>query len=107
MKVAITSTGATPDSAVDPRFGRAQYFLIYDTDSDQVEAMNNLENMNASHGAGIQSAENVAGKGAQYVLSGQFGPKAENALQAAGIQMISGVKGTVAEAYEKFKTDTL
>ena len=33
MKVAVTSKGTSLDSVIDPRFGRAPYILIVDTDT--------------------------------------------------------------------------
>ena len=56
MKVAVTSSGKSLDSAVDPRFGRAAYFLIVDTDSLDFEVVDNADNINAFKGAGIQAA---------------------------------------------------
>ena len=41
MKIAVTSTGRTIDSEVDVRFGRSPYFLIVDTDTMEVEAIEN------------------------------------------------------------------
>ncbi len=60
MKVAVTSSGKTLDSPVDPRFGRAAYFLIVDTDSLEFEVVDNTDNINAFKGAGIQAAVRVA-----------------------------------------------
>ena len=54
MKIAITSTGQTLDSQVDPRFGRAAYFIIVDTETMEFETIEN-QNVNASGGAGVKS----------------------------------------------------
>jgi len=107
MKVAITSSGKSPDSQVDPRFGRAPYFAIYDTESDTFSFADNAQNLNAANGAGIQSAQNVASAGAQVLITGNCGPKAFRTLSAAGIKIIIGASGTVKEAAAKFQKGEL
>ena len=102
MKVAISATGPGLDATVDPRFGRCQYFVIADTDSGQFEGIDN-QNMMAGGGAGIATAQMIADKGVSTVLTGNCGPNAYNTLTAAGIQIITGVSGTVSEAIEAFK----
>ena len=47
-------------SKVDPRFGRAKYFIIYDTETKEMEVVGNEQNFQAAQGAGVQSAQNVA-----------------------------------------------
>jgi len=106
MKIAVTSVGATLDSQVDPRFGRAQYLLIVDTDSLDVEAIDN-PNVAAGGGAGIQTAQMVAGKGAQAVLTGNCGPNAFRTLNAADIQIYTNVSGVVRDAIESLKRGIL
>ena len=56
-----------------------------------------------SMGAGIETAERVANAGVQVVLSGYVGPKAFDALKAAGIKVCQDVSGTVREAVERFQ----
>lgn len=107
MKVAITSQGKELSSPVDLRFGRAKYFIIADTDSGDFEAADNTQNLNAPQGAGIQSAQNIVNKGVEAVISGHCGPNAFRTLSAAGIKIVVGAEGTVAEALEKFKTGEL
>lgn len=102
MKICITSEGKTLDSRVDPRFGRCQYFIIVDTDTLQFEAVQN-QNIEAMGGAGIQSGQLVASKWVKVVLTGNVGPNAFQTLQAAGIDVITGVSGTIKEAIEKHK----
>ena len=107
MKIAVTALGEKLDSEVDPRFGRAKYFLVIDTDTDQVEVHDNTPNLNAMQGAGIQAGRKVAELGVKGILTGHVGPKAFATLQAAGITIYSGATGTVAQAIEKFKKGEL
>jgi len=102
LKVAVSASGPSLDAAVDPRFGRCAYFVIVDTDTMQFEAIPNSAQY-AGGGAGIQAAQTVASKGIQAVLTGNVGPNAYQALSAAGIQIVTGVYGTVREAVMKYK----
>ena len=56
MQVAVTAQGAFLDSEIDPRFGRAPYILLVDTETMAFEAVDNSANVNAFKGAGIQAA---------------------------------------------------
>ncbi|MCK4426294.1 MAG: NifB/NifX family molybdenum-iron cluster-binding protein [Deltaproteobacteria bacterium] len=104
MKVAISATGKDLNSAIDPRFGRAGYFIIVDAESGNiVNVIDNLAAQDAAQGAGINAATLVAGSGVQTVLTGQIGPKAFEVLQTSGIKMISNVSGTVGEAIEQYR----
>ncbi|MBW1787217.1 MAG: NifB/NifX family molybdenum-iron cluster-binding protein [Deltaproteobacteria bacterium] len=102
MKIAVTSTGTDLDAAVDPRFGRAPYIVIVDSDTDAFEALDNSENVNALKGAGIQAAKMVSDKGAEVLLTGFCGPNAFKALQAANIDVANDAGGTVKEAVKAY-----
>jgi len=106
MKVAVTSTGATVDSQVDPRFGRAGWFMVVDTETMDSQAIEN-ENVAAAGGAGIGSAKLIIDAGAEAVLTGNCGPNAERTLAAAGVKLYTGVTSTVQEAVEAFKSGKL
>ena len=108
MKIAVSATGKDINSAVDPRFGRAAYFVIVEGDSGEVvQVIDNLAAQEAAHGAGINAASAVAGAGVTVVLTGMMGPKAFSVLQAAGIKIISNVSGTVQEAVNQFMSGML
>ena len=107
MKVVITAEGERLDSAMDPRFGRAAKFIVYDTDRDQFQAVDNAQNLNLPQGAGIQAAETVFRLGADCLITGHCGPKAFRVLQAAGVRIFTGTQGTVAQAIEQFKAGRL
>ena len=98
MKIAFTTSGADLSAPLDTRFGRAPKFLVYDTESSAFELVDNAQNLNAAQGAGIQSAQRVAGTGIQALVSGHCGPKAFAVLQAAGIKVYTSNAPTIAEA---------
>ena len=102
MKIAISATGPTLDAEVDPRFGRCQHFIIADPETMQFEVLDNSSAM-AAGGAGISAAQMIAGQGVKAVLTGNCGPNAYGVLSAAGIQVITGVSGTVKDAAQQYK----
>lgn len=108
MKIAVSASGTTLESAVDPRFGRAACFILYDLATRRFEAHDNKQNLNAAQGAGIQAAATVARLGADAVITGHCGPKAFRALKAGDIAIYSGAEGrTVAEAIALYEAGGL
>jgi len=101
MKIAVSSSGKDLDSQVDPRFGRCAYFVIVETDDMSFEAFDN-ENVALGGGAGIQSAQFVASKGAKAVITGNCGPNAVQTLSVSRIDVFVGNSGTVKEVIEKY-----
>jgi predicted Fe-Mo cluster-binding NifX family protein len=107
MKLVITSQGLALTSLVDPRFGRAKCFLVVNTETDEVQAVDNKANLNASQGAGIQAGRKVIELGADAVITGHVGPKAFATLQAGGVSVVTGATGTAADAVEQFRAGDL
>ncbi|MGB2601678.1 MAG: NifB/NifX family molybdenum-iron cluster-binding protein [Candidatus Omnitrophota bacterium] len=102
MKICITAQGNDLEAQVDPRFGRCQYFVITDTDTDETDVLEN-SNKDGMGGVGVQSGQLMAEKQVKVVLTGNVGPNAFQTLQAGGIEVITGVSGKVKEAIEKYK----
>jgi len=73
MKIAVTSTGTDLDFQVDPRFGRAAYILIIDSDTLDFDVLDNKENVNAF-----------------------------KAMNAAKIEVANDAEGTVREAVQAY-----
>lgn len=107
MKIAISAQGKELDSMVDPRFGRAMYFIIYDTDSKTHEVIDNEQNALSAQGAGVQASQKVVAHKPDMVVSGNFGPKAFQIISAAGIKITLCKECKVSEAIEIALSDQL
>jgi predicted Fe-Mo cluster-binding NifX family protein len=107
MKVIVTAQGQNLDSPVDPRFGRAKYFLLIDTETRECSVHDNTQNLQAPQGAGIQAAQTVARLGAEAVVTGHVGPKAFAALQAGGIAVYTNALGTAQQALDQMASGGL
>jgi len=102
MKIAITARGKDLTSPVDERFGRAEFFIIYDTETGEFQAIDNTPNLQAMQGAGVQSAQKIIELGADVLLTGHCGPKAFQVLNAGGVKVCIGATGTVKEAIDAY-----
>ena len=106
MKICVTASEGTLDASVDPRFGRAAYFTIVDSESMAFETVPNAA-VSAMGGAGIQAAQTLAKKGVSVLITGNVGPNAIQALKSAGIKVIVGAGGTVKDVVERYKRGEL
>lgn len=87
MKIAITSTGNNLESYLDYRFGRCDYFVIYDLESHAIEYIPNL-NKNIQEGAGPAAVKIVDSRKVSKIISGEFGIKIKSLLDSLKIQLI-------------------
>ena len=107
MKVAVTSQGEELSSEIDPRFGRAKWLIVVDTETGKSEAHDNTVNLNAAQGAGIQTGQNIANLDVDAVITGNVGPNAFRTLSAAMVKVFLVDKQTVREAIGSFKAGKL
>ena len=107
MRIAVTSTGNELISDMDPRFGRAKYFVIVDPETLEYEVAENKQNLNLPQGAGIQAAKTVVEQKADVLISGNCGPKAFQVLKAAGVKVVTGAQGRVIDAVTQYKSGQL
>jgi predicted Fe-Mo cluster-binding NifX family protein len=103
MRIAVSATAPELNADIDPRFGRCQYFVIVDTETMDLEGIEN-PSAAASGGAGISAAQMITDKGVEAVLTGNYGPNAYQVLAAAGVKVITGATGKVKDAVEGYKS---
>ena len=102
MRVAIPAQGEDLQAEVDARLGRASKFLLVDTETMSFEIIENTQNLDLPQGAGIQAAQNVIKHNPDVVLTGNCGPKAFKVFQAAGVEVVVGIKGKITDAIEAY-----
>ena len=108
MLMAIATTGKDFSSPLDPRFGRAQGFLIVDADKNEIVEYISNPNVSAGGGAGISTAQMLANRGVRVVIAGAVGPNAFGVLNSAGIAMYSTAGlSTVQDAIDAFAAGKL
>jgi predicted Fe-Mo cluster-binding NifX family protein len=103
MKIAVPSDGSNLDAKVADRFNTAKYLLIIDVDTGEYEAVPNPF-ITGQHGAGVQAIVLAVSKGARAVLTGYTSPGIVNQFKSSGIEILTGVNGTVRKAVEQYKT---
>jgi predicted Fe-Mo cluster-binding NifX family protein len=102
VKVAISAKDQNPEAQVDPRFGRCSYFAVVDVEQDRWDFIPN-PGLSSGGGAGTHAAQELANKKVQVVLTGSAGPNAVAVLEAAGIEVYTGVSGTLQEAFTLYR----
>jgi len=107
MKICVTATASGIDAPMDPRFGRCPFFVVVDLASMTGQSIAN-SNINATSGAGIQAASEVAKLGASALITGNLGPNAMKTLRAANIDVYQHQGGgSVRDVAEKFRRGEL
>lgn len=89
---------------MSPRFGRCPYFLIVNTETQKVEALEN-KGVQAARGAGVSAAQIIADSGCEIVITGNVGPNAFYTLNAAGIKIFISPLGKSCEQALKAYND--
>jgi predicted Fe-Mo cluster-binding NifX family protein len=102
VRVAVSASTGTLDGEVDPRFGRARFFLVVDGEGGLVEVIDNHGSDDLPHGAGVAAVEKMVRHGVTAVLTGRVGPQAEQGLRAAGIAVHIGISGRCRDAVAAF-----
>ena len=109
MKLAFTTKGTSWDSMMDPRFGRTEYFLIYDQEKDELNSFDNKSIEHQAHGAGPKTAQKLFEFGVNVLITGNGpGGNAESILKSMNLKIYTGAgEMTVKEAYEAYKANKL
>ncbi len=107
MKLAVCAKGEGLKAEADQRFGRCPFFVVVDTEKEEVIESIGNENAEATGGAGPQAAQLLAGRDIEAVVLGNVGPNAIEALKAARVKVYSGVTGTVEDTLKKFLEGSL
>ncbi len=109
MKIAFTTKGTDWDAQMDSRFGRAEYFLIYDEEEDSLTSIDNTSVADIAHGAGPRSAQKLLELRPDVLITGNGpGGNAATVLQQAKVKVYTGASDMTAKhAYDAYKNGEL
>jgi len=106
MKIAVMVKDGKLSSEVYSRFGWAKWFIVVDTETDEINVQKNTVDPSASC-FGIQTAQNVVELDVEAVITGNIGPNAFTILSTSGIKIFFYQGGAVEEALALLKAGKL
>ena len=106
MRIAISSDKPDLEARVGSSWGTSKYLMIVDLRTMAVESLPN-SGASGQGGGGIQAVVLAISKKVDAVLTGYCSPTAEKYLTANGIEVLTGVSGTVAEVVQQYKKGDL
>jgi len=86
MKVLIPTNHKDMNGDISPSFGRATYFLIYDTETHQKMYVEN-PGASSTGGAGVVAAQKVIDSGAHVVITYRLGKNAYDIISESVIHI--------------------
>lgn len=109
MKIAFTAKGSDWESQIDPRFGRTEFIVLYDEETDSINSIDNSAIQQEAHGAGPQTAQKLFELKPDILITGNGpGGNAATVLEKAGLKIYMGAgEMTIREAYETYKKGEL
>jgi len=105
MRVALPTMGEKGlKEKIGAHFGRCPTFTIYDLETEEIEVISN----NSKHKGGKGNPpELLAEKDIDCMICKNLGRKAVSLFEDLGIEVYDGAEGTVQEAVESWKNDSL
>lgn len=103
MKIAISSEGKDLDSNCSSMFGRCAYFIIAETNGENIKKIKTIENtgVNQRSGAGINAAKLIGNENVNSLITAAVGPKAFDALKEWNIDIYKSKKNVNKENIEE------
>jgi predicted Fe-Mo cluster-binding NifX family protein len=106
MRIIIPVNENKQDTSVCTSFGRAPYYLLYDTENNTTEYIANPAFQTQS-GAGVKAAQLVVDQGANALLTVRCGQNAATVLNAAEVEIYKTMFDGAAENLEAFQKGNL
>lgn len=106
MKLAIAADKDDMDGPVAERFENAALFFLVDTESGEIQKMNNRL-ADDDQDPGLHAAQAVTREGVRGAVAGQFDAHSKKALDFAGVKTYTARERTVSQAAEDYKKGTL
>lgn len=106
MKICISAKGKEKESLLDRRFGRCDYFQIYDTETGDFKVLENESKM-SNGGAGIAASNLLIDENVDVVITGNLGPNAFGVIEEGGIKPYTSESIAISSVLEKYENGEL
>lgn len=106
MKIGISATGKNKDSLLDERFGRCEYFQIYNTTSGEIKVIENKAK-SVSGGAGIAASNQLIDEKVDVIITGSLGPNAFDLIEKEGIKAYKCESIAISSVLKKYNNGEL
>lgn len=106
MKIAIPVDHVSMDTSICISFGRAPYFMIYDTESKDASFLDNSA-VASQGGAGVKAAQIIADSGVCALLTPRCGENAAEVFHAADIKIYQTVSSMLKHNIQSFENGEL
>ena len=106
MRIAIPVDDKSMETSICQSFGRAPYFLIYDTEAKESNFVDN-SGAGSQGGAGIKAAQTVVDKNVSALLTPRCGQNAADAIKAANIKIYKTMNDSIQDNINAFNDGKL
>jgi predicted Fe-Mo cluster-binding NifX family protein len=101
MKIAMPVDEKSMQTSISQSFGRAPYFLVYDTESKASVFIDNSA-VSSQGGAGIKAAQNIVDKQVSALITPLCGENAAKAINAANITIYKTINDSIQDNIDAF-----
>ena len=109
MKIAFTAAGKDWDAMIDPRFGRTEYVVVFDEETDKLSVIDNSAVKNEVHGAGTATSQKIFELNPDVLITGNGpGDNAAKALEQMEMKIFLGAQDlTLKQALHQYREGKL
>ena len=109
MKIAFTTKGTEWNSPMDARFGRTEFIVIYDEETNTLSSFDNRAIENEAHGAGTATSKKLFELKPDVLITGNGpGQNAATVLKKLNVKIFIGAgEMTMKEVYEAYQSSDL
>lgn len=106
MKIALPVNEKSIEANFHDSFGRAPYYLLYNTNSKEVDFLDHRA-VAIQGGAGVRAAQVLADHGVRAIITPQCGENAEKILRNAEVLVYKSIAASIRENIDAFLKDQL
>jgi predicted Fe-Mo cluster-binding NifX family protein len=103
VKVVIAANGPTLDSPVAKRFGHAPYYVFWDSELGQSQAIDNVQPHDETHAI----IARMASQGVEVFVTGNIGPHAFKLTRSLGCRVALARRMSAGAALDRLLKDEL